>query len=120
MLRLLELEAESNMHGVLVVVTGDITPALTQAFTRLGRRFKMVIVVSLPQHRYSARKNEAAERKAAETGGLLDRAGVKVLTLGSGDGLAASWSALWSPSSFAPGRVYREGGELWDRKPELA
>ena len=120
MLRLLELEAESNMHGVLVVVTGDLTPALTRAFTRLGRRFKMVIVVSLPKHRYSPKSDEVAEKEAAETGRLLDRAGVKVLTLGSGDSLTTSWGALWSPTSFAPGRVYREGGELWDRKPELA
>jgi uncharacterized protein (DUF58 family) len=121
MLRLLELEAESNMHGVLAIVTGDITPPLTKALTRLGRRFKMVIVVSLPRNRYTSKvKDDGTDLKAAETAKLLDRAGVKVLILGSGDPLATSWGALWSPSSFAPGRVYREGGELWDRKPELA
>jgi uncharacterized protein (DUF58 family) len=121
LLRLLELEAESSMHGVLSIVTGDVSPALTRALTRLGRRFKMVVAVTLPTHRYSPRgRDQAADQKVAETTRLLDRAGVKLLVLGPGDGLSASWNAQWTPSSFAPGRVYREGGELWDRKPELA
>ena len=118
--RLLELEAQSNVHGVLALVTGDLDPSVTKALTRLGRRFKMVLVITVPAHRFSRATDEEAERKTAQTSLLLDRAGVKVLVLGSGDGLTASWNALWSPSSFAPARVYREGGELWDRKPELA
>jgi uncharacterized protein (DUF58 family) len=120
LLRLLEIEAEQSAQGVLVIVTGDISTPLVQALTRLARRFRMVITVTLPKHRYSSSRDEAAEVGLRETSGLLDRAGVKVLALGSGDGLGAAWNALWTPASFAPGRVYREGGELWDRKPELA
>ena len=122
LLRLLEIESQSSIHGVLSIVTGDISPALTRALTRLSRRFKMVTVVALPTHRYShhGRDQAEAEARLVETTRLLDRAGVKVLAIGPGDGLSQAWAGLWSPSSFAAGRVYREGGELWDRKPELA
>ncbi|MGH2754434.1 MAG: DUF58 domain-containing protein [Actinomycetota bacterium] len=121
LLRLLEVEAQPNAHGVLALVTGDVTPVLAQALTRLARRFKMVMVVSLPAHRYSPRgADDAAEDRTMETTRILDRAGVKVVVLGSTEGLTEAWSALWSPATFSPARVYREGGELWDRKPELA
>lgn len=119
--KLLELEAQSQGEGVLLLVTGTVDPQVAHALSRCGRRFKMVVALTLPLGLYgAAAADKAAGRRQAEEGRLLlGRSGIKSLVLEPGVSLTHAWSALWHTS--APAGSSAEGGEApWDRKQEPA
>jgi uncharacterized protein (DUF58 family) len=120
--RLLELESQSSVEGVLIVVAGGLDEHSLQALIRCGRRFKIAVALSFPPHRFATgntRSRWEGEGASVESSRLLDRSGVKSLVLGPSDRLGASWSALWRATPHASVAV--GGGEqAWDRKPELA
>jgi uncharacterized protein (DUF58 family) len=113
--RLAELEASPNLEGTLVVVSGTLDAAAVQGMIRCARRYKNVISISLPAHRFSfaaqARPEAAAEQGELST--ILERGGVRSIVLGPGDPLAGAWSGLARRSA--------EGGEApWEPKRALA
>lgn len=107
LVKLTELESQASVEGVLIVITGTPTMELCHAMSRAGRRFKMVIAVVVPSHRYAAStsKDNKADLAVDATARVLDRAGVRTMTLGPTDKLGHSWSALWrvwGPAPVAP------------------
>jgi uncharacterized protein (DUF58 family) len=113
--RLAELESSPNLEGTLVAVTGSLEAPVAAGLVRCARRYKSVICVSLPAHRYSiaaSAHSEAAARQA-ELSATLEKGGVRNITLGPGEALSAAWSGLgWKAA---------EGGERsWDLKREPA
>ncbi len=119
--RLAELERQSHVEGVLVVVTGELTPEAAGAITRCARRFKMVITLIHRSTKPYARTGADGEQAGGDAVALLQRSGVRTLVLSPGDSLAASWSAMWRTSGLGAARSHAEGGEtVWDRKQELA
>jgi hypothetical protein len=93
-----------------------LSPATATALAHCRRRYKHVICVSFPAHRFgsaSTRSRSEGERRTVETLRQLTRSGIRTLILGPEDGLAGAWSSLSAAG--------RSGGELkWERKPELA
>jgi len=119
--RLAELERQSHVEGVLLVVTGDLSPRLAAAITRCARRFKMVVALTHPSENMHANKRADGEHGTEDAVALLQRSGVRTLALSPGDPLSASWAALWRTSNLGAARPHAEGGEtVWDRKQELA
>ncbi|HVF52814.1 MAG TPA: DUF58 domain-containing protein [Actinomycetota bacterium] len=107
-------EAGSTMaQSTLVVIVGTLTPDVSSALGACTRRFREVIVVSFPAHRYGDRVTRArwaGEKDLLAAQQMLVRAGARVVTLGPEDRLSAA---------LTPARMI--GGETpWERKPELA
>ena len=116
LVRLAELEGGTSGEGTLVVVSGELTADAAMAISRCRRRFRQVIAILFPAHRYgtgATRDRWAGEQRIHETVGVLTRSGVRTLVLGPGESLASGWSSMSS-------RMLRGGVKTWDQKPEPA
>jgi uncharacterized protein (DUF58 family) len=113
--RFAELEARSSAEGTLIVVGGDFEMEAAVGMARCRRRFKQVIAVTFPSHRFgpgSTKTRWAGEKRTNEIVRLLARSGVRVIVLGPGEPLRSGWSSL--------SRVTTGGESEWDRKHEPA
>lgn len=115
--RLAELETGTSAEGMLVIVTTALDATGATAITRSLRRFRQVITLLYPAHRFApgfpARPElEGAQREVTLR---LVRAGIAAVVLRPEQSLAAAWAALGK----GPGRA-GEGGEPWDPKHALA
>lgn len=114
-LKLAELEGQSTVEGILIAVTDTPTLEIAHALTRCSRRFRLVVSIVVPGHRYSFDRRSAleADRALTATRPLLERGGVKTLVLGPGDALSTSWAALWNtwaPVGAVQGAEVTSGG----------
>ena len=109
--RLAELEARESAEGTLVIVGGELDPEMAIGLSRLRRRFRQIVAISLPPHRFSSgptRDRWAGEGRTMEVVRLLSRSGIRSIVMGPGDHLRIAWGSL----SRSTG-----GGEAaWDRK----
>jgi uncharacterized protein (DUF58 family) len=114
--RLAELQSGPNAEGTLVFVGGSLTAATVTGLAQCRRRYKEVLCVSFPAHRFgsaSTRSRWDGERQTMEMLRGLTRSGIRTLVLGPEEALGPAWAAL--------SVVGRRGGERkWERKPELA
>lgn len=113
--RLAELEARSTAEGTLVVVGGDFETQAALGMSRCRRRFKQVIAVTFPGHRFgpgTTKDRWQGETKTMEVVRLLARSGVRAVVLGPGDSIRNGWASL--------SRVTSGGDSEWDRKHEPA
>ena len=113
--RFAELEARTSAEGTLVVVGGDLEAEAAVAMSRCRRRFKQVIAISFPAHRFgpgSTRSRWDGEKRTVDIVRLLMRSGVRVIVLGPGDSLRSGWSSL--------SRVTTGGEATWEQKHEPA
>lgn len=111
--RFAELEARTGAEGTLVVVGGDIEAEAAIAMSRCRRRFKQVIAITFPSHRFgpgSTKTRWDGEKKTLDVARLLARSGVRSVVLGPGEPLRTAWGSL--------SRVTTGGEMSWDRKPE--
>jgi uncharacterized protein (DUF58 family) len=116
LVRLAELESGGSAEGTFVCVAGDLTPAEAHAIVRCRRRFRQIIVVVAPEHRYGAGTTRGRwERESAtvEVSRLLAKSGVRCLVLGPDEPLTAVWAGLSSGRGSA-------GEDRWELKPERA
>lgn len=116
MVRLAELEGGASAEGTLVVVAGALGPAEAAQLARCRRRFRQILVVLLPEHRFthgSTRRRWDGERDVREVVTLLARSSIRCLVLGPDESVASSWASL-------SGRATVGDEERWDLKPELA
>jgi hypothetical protein len=110
-----EIEAGRSAEGTLILVTARLTTEVAAALIRTRRRFRQLMVITFPAHRFGSAstktrwKGEAATMDAVA---ILTRAGVRVLVLGPEDSLMGAWSSLAATHS--------RGGDEWAPKPELA
>lgn len=114
--RLAELEAAGSAEGTLVVVASDISAGEAALLVRCRRRFRQIVVVLLPQHRFtqgSTRDRWEGERTTREVVTLLVRSSVRALVMGPDEPLTSAWASL-------SGRPTPGNEERWDLKPELA
>jgi uncharacterized protein (DUF58 family) len=114
--RLAELEAQGSAEGTLVFVGGSIDPAVAMGLSRCRRRYKQVIAVLFPGHRFgpgSTKDRWAGEQQLVETVRLLTQAGIRAVVLSPGESVAGGWGGLTQI------RARKGGGGEWDRKPEL-
>jgi uncharacterized protein (DUF58 family) len=114
--RLAELEGGASAEGTLVVVTGDISVTEASLIARCRRRFRQIVVVLVPHHRFahgSTRERWEGERAAREIVTLLARSSVRCLVLGPDESLGGAWTSL-------SGRPSIGNEETWDLKPEPA
>jgi uncharacterized protein (DUF58 family) len=114
MLRLAETEMGTSAEGTLSLVTGTLLPETAIALNRCRRRFRQVIAICYPGHRFGMRPTRArwdGEDVLREATTLLLRSGVTVLVLGPGDSLSSAWAAGTAGTA--------RGGEApWAQKPE--
>jgi hypothetical protein len=116
LVRLAELEGGGGAEGTLVAVAGKLTPGEAAMLARCRRRFRQIVVVLLPEHRFaqgSTRDRWEGERASREIVTLLARSSVRCLVLGPDEPLTLAWASL-------SGRVISGNEERWDLKPELA
>lgn len=112
--RLAELQSTASPEGTLVVVSGHLAPEEAVLLSLCKRRFRQVIVVWFPAHRYGGAGTKArweGERRTHDVVRLLARAGMPALVLGPEDGLGRAWTSLSTPHPHA-----RES--RWDPKAE--
>jgi uncharacterized protein (DUF58 family) len=113
--RLAEVEGGSSAEGTLVFVGGSIDAEAAVGLSRCRRRFKQVVAVTFPAHRFGSDATKlrwAGEQQTMEVARLLAKSGVRTIVLGPGDQLATGWATL--------SRARQGGGEdTWGRKPEL-
>jgi uncharacterized protein (DUF58 family) len=113
--RLTEIEGGASAEGTLAFVGGSLRGEIAVALTRCRRRFKQVVAVTFPAHRFGSEATKqrwAGEQQTVEVARLLARSGVKTIVLGPGEPLASGWATL--------SHVRQGGGEdTWGRKPEL-
>jgi uncharacterized protein (DUF58 family) len=113
--RLAEIEGGSSAEGALVFVGGTIRGEIAMGLTRCRRRFKQVVAVAFPAHRFGSegtKQRWAGEQQTMEVMRLLARSGVRTIVMGPGEPFASGWATLSNA---------RQGGgdESWGRKPEL-
>ncbi|MDQ3784689.1 MAG: DUF58 domain-containing protein [Actinomycetota bacterium] len=114
--RLVSLEAGGSPEGTLVVVTGTPSASLAAVCTRARRRFRQVVVVCYPAHRYGSGPTKArweGEKTTMEAIRLLSRSGLRTLVVGPGEPLAVGWATVSS------GKQHRGGEATWAQRPEL-
>lgn len=102
--RLLEIDAATAGEGTLAVVTGSPTPEAAMAITRCRRRFRQVIVVVFPAHRFgtlSTKARWAGEEGVREVVTLLGRSGAQAIVLGPEESLLSGWDSLTRSASSA-------------------
>ncbi|MDQ3951428.1 MAG: DUF58 domain-containing protein [Actinomycetota bacterium] len=102
--RLLEIDAATAGEGTLAVVTGTLSADAAMAITRCRRRFRQVIVVMFPAHRFGSMTTKArwsAEEGVREVVKLLARAGSQTIVLGPEESLLAGWDSLTRSASSA-------------------
>ncbi|HEY7874960.1 MAG TPA: DUF58 domain-containing protein [Actinomycetota bacterium] len=113
--RLAEIEGGTSAEGALIFVGGSLRGEVAIALTRCRRRFKQVVAVSFPAHRFGSEATKqrwAGEQQTVEVARLLARSGVRTVVLGPGESFASGWATL--------SHVRQGGGEdSWGRKPEL-
>lgn len=115
--RLTELEAGTAAEGTLVCVAGEISNDIAIALTRCRRRFRQVVLITFPGHRFggaTTRSRWDGEEETRQALTILSRSGVPGLVLGPGESLVSAWASL------SKGRRGSTGGEPWARKPEHA
>ncbi len=113
--RFAELEARSPAEGTLVVVGGDFDMEAAVGMSRCRRRFKQVIAITFPSHRFgpgSTKTRWAGEKRTNEVVRLLARSGIRVIVLGPGESLRTGWSSL--------SRVTTGGDGEWELRHEPA
>ncbi|MDQ3878472.1 MAG: DUF58 domain-containing protein [Actinomycetota bacterium] len=113
--RFAELEAQGSAEGTLVFVGGSIDARVAMGLSRCRRRYRQVIAVSFPAHRFgtaSTKDRWAGEQQLVETIRLLTQAGIRTVVLSPGEAVATGWAGL---TQVRP----QKGGGEWDRKPEL-
>lgn len=111
--RFAELEARAGAEGTLVVVSGELEPGAAVAMSRCRRRFKQVIAITFPSHRFGPGPTKArweGEKATMDVVRLLARSGVRAIVIGPGEPLRTAWSSL--------SRVTTGGESAWDRKHE--
>jgi uncharacterized protein (DUF58 family) len=113
--RLAEIESGGAAEGALVFVGGTIRGEIAIGLTRCRRRFKQVVAVTFPGHRFGSdgtKQRWAGEQQTMEVVRLLARSGVRTIVMGPGEPFAGGWATLSN---------VRQGGgeETWGRKPEL-
>jgi uncharacterized protein (DUF58 family) len=116
LVRLAELEGGGGAEGTLVAVAGKLTAGEAAMLVRCRRRFRQIVVVLLPEHRFaqgSTRDRWEGERAVREVVTLLARSSVRCLVMGPDEPLTAAWASL-------SGRGAKGNEERWDLKPELA
>lgn len=102
--RLLEIDAATAGEGTLAVVTGSLSPDAAMAITRCRRRFRQVIVVTFPAHRFgtlTTKARWAGEEAVREVAKLLGRAGAQAIVLGPEESLLSGWDSLSRSGSSA-------------------
>ena len=102
--RLLEIDAGTTGEGTLAVITGTLTLDAAMAVTRCRRRFKQVIVVMFPAHRFGSMTTKArwaAEQATFEVVKVLGRSGAQAIVLGPEEPLIAGWDSLSRSGSAA-------------------
>ncbi|MDQ4025875.1 MAG: DUF58 domain-containing protein [Actinomycetota bacterium] len=95
--RLLEIESGTAGEGTLAVVSGGLALDAAVAVTRCRRRFRQVIVVMFPAHRFGSMPTKArwaAEQAVIEVVRLLGRSGVRTIVLGPEEPLLTGWDSL--------------------------
>ena len=105
--RLLEIDAGTAGEGTLAAVTGTLSPEAALAITRCRRRFRQVIVVMFPAHRFGSMTTKArwaAEEGVNEVVKLLGRAGAQTIVLGPEESLLSGWDSLTRSASAAARR----------------
>jgi uncharacterized protein (DUF58 family) len=116
LIRLAELETASGTEGTLAVVTGNLSGATAVALSGCRRRFRQVVAIVLPAHRFgtdSTRTRWEGEQATHEAVTMLVRSGVPAVVLGQGESIAGGWASLSARGAT--------GGERrWDPKPEPA
>jgi uncharacterized protein (DUF58 family) len=113
--RLAEVEGGASAEGTLVFIGGSIDAEAAVGLSRCRRRFKQVVAVTFPAHRFGSDATKlrwAGEQQTMEVARLLAKSGVRTIVLGPGDPFSSGWATL-SHS--------RQGGgdDSWGRKPEL-
>ncbi len=106
--KLLEIESSTGGEGTLALVTGTLSVEGAAAVTRCRRRFKQVIVVMFPAHRFgtmSTKARWAAEQGVLEVVKLLGRSGAQAIVLGPEEPLIVGWDSL-SRSGSAAARTH--------------
>lgn len=102
--RLLEIDSVTTGEGTLAVVTGSLSPDAAMAITRCRRRFRQVIVVAFPAHRFgtlTTKARWAGEEAMREVVNLLARSGVQAIVLGPEESLLSGWDSLTRSASSA-------------------
>ena len=115
LLRLTELEATSSAEAALLVVAGEVGATHAMALTRLKRRFRQVTLVCFPPHRFGSAGTKArweGERSVMEVVRLLNRSGIRAVTLGPDEPMSAGWATLSQPRT-------KQVEETWGPRPEL-
>ncbi|MGH2788173.1 MAG: DUF58 domain-containing protein [Actinomycetota bacterium] len=110
LMRLTELQTNVADQGTLVVALGSPSAEVATAITRCMRRFRQVIVVAFPAHRFGAQPTKQrweGEQLVHDAALMLRRAGVQTLILGPGESLAIAWGGLHSGG---------RGGHAWAQK----
>jgi uncharacterized protein (DUF58 family) len=95
--RLAELQVGNSAEGTLVVVTTDPTPALAQSLAGCRRRWRTIIVLAFPRHRFglaATRDRWGGEQVTFEAVTLLHRSGIRTLVLGPGESIVGAWGSL--------------------------
>jgi uncharacterized protein (DUF58 family) len=95
--RLAELERAGQPEGALVLAGGTLELEGAAALSRCRRRFKTVIALLFPAHRFgldAPRDRWQGEAQLHDVLALLRRAGVRTLVVGPGESLAGAWLAL--------------------------
>ncbi len=114
--KLASLETGGSPEGTLVIVTGTPSSSLAAVCTRARRRFRQVVVVSYPAHRYGSgptKERWEGEKATMDAIGLLSRSGLRTLVVGPGEPLARGWTGVSS------GKAHRGGEATWAQRPEL-
>jgi uncharacterized protein (DUF58 family) len=111
--RLSELRLGSRVEGTLVAVCGKISAEAATALAACRRRFKDVVAIMSPPHRYAPliHARDFDERALVEVTTLLARSGIGTIVLGPRDSLATAWSSP-SPARWAGASAQ------WEPKPE--
>ena len=102
--RLLEIEAGTAGEGTLALIAGSLSTDAALAVTRCRRRFRQVIVVIFPAHRFgsmTAKGRGSAEEGVTEVVKLLGRSGVQTVVLGPEEPLLSGWDSLTLSAVFA-------------------
>jgi uncharacterized protein (DUF58 family) len=102
--KLLEIESSTGGEGALAIVAGTLSVEAAVAITRCRRRFKQVIVVMFPAHRFGTMTTKArwtAEQGVVEVVKLLGRSGAQAIVLGPEEPLLVGWDSLSRSGSAA-------------------
>ena len=124
--RLAALESEPTPEGTLVVITGTPSAQLAAAAARCRRRFRQVVCIAFPAHRFGAAPTKVRwerERITMEAVRVMTRSGVRSLVSGPDESLGPAWASL-SSSRSAPltdldGSQSDGRGDGWAPRPEL-